>query len=235
MSNPELRRDSTEHDWVKYLQGLLATRLDAESTAGEIQLSAVDGLFGPITEASVEFFQRREHLPETGVVDDATWEALEREPEAQPSGNGHQQRQPLNLHIPIELWLRWQDTTFDRMMQDFQNFNLTTHPDARLRLGGSAPVGPLAGNGSVELLNREIRLWPNWFLNHTHRFTLDWSHREGFELGLENEAEFGYRPVRNVELFLKGELNLSWTPQENNGDVNWSIGPQLRWRFDLGR
>lgn len=238
MSNPELRRDSTEHDWVKYLQGLLANRLASESDSGQIRLSPVDGLFGPITEASVEFFQRREGLPETGVVDDATWEALERDPAAaQPSGNGQQQQhqQPLNLNIPIELWLQWQDTTFDRMMQDFQNFNLTTHPGARLRLGGSTPVGPLAGNGSVELLNREIRLWPNWFLNHTHRFTLDWSHREGFELGLENEAEFGYRPVRNVELFLRGEFNLQYTPQEHSGDFNWSIGPQLRWKFDLGR
>lgn len=227
MGNPELRRDSPEEDWVKYLQGLLADRLATESDGGQIQLSPVDGKFGPLTEGSVEFFQRREGLPETGVVDDATWEALEREPQTPTTV------QPLNLRIPFELWLRWQDTTLDTMVQDFHTFDLGAHSGAQLRLGG-AGVGPLAGNGSVELLNREIRLWPNWFLNHTHKFTLDWSRQQGFELGLENEAEFGYRPLRNVELFLRGEFNLKYHPQEGSGEVDWSIGPQLRWRFDLG-
>ncbi len=231
MSNPELRRDSTEHDWVKYLQGLLESRLADDAAAGQVQLSPVDGYFGPLTEGSVEHFQRREGLPATGVVDDATWDALEREPQQQQQ----QQVQPLNLTIPFELWLRWQDTTLDLMIQDFRSFNLGSHPGAQLRLGGGSPVGPLAGNGSVELLNREIRLWPNWFLNHTHKFTLDWSRSNGFELGLENEAEFGYRPLRNVELFLRGQLNLSWEPQVMNGGVDWYIGPQLRWKFDLAR
>ena len=221
MSNPELRRDSPEHDWVTYLQGMLENRLADE--AGHVQLSPVDGFFGPITEGSVKYFQHREGLPETGVVDAATWEALEREPQQrQPV------RQPLNLTIPFELWLRWQDTTLDLMIQDFRTFNLGNHPGAQLRLGGGAAVGPLAGNGSVELLNREIRLWPNWFLNHTHKFTLDWSRDNGFELGLENEAEFGYRPLRDVELFLRGQLNLSWEPQARSGGVEWFIGPQLR-------
>ncbi|MFC5287571.1 peptidoglycan-binding protein [Actinokineospora guangxiensis] len=229
MSNPELRRDSPEHDWVTYLQGLLEARLTDDAAAGHVRLSPVDGLFGPITEGSVEYFQRREGLPETGVVDTATWDALEREPQQrQPVG-------PLNLTIPFELWLSWQDTTLDLMVQDFRTFTLGSHPGARLRLGGGAPVGPLAGNGSVELLNREIRLWPNWFLNHTHKFTLDWSRDNGFELGLENEAEFGYRPLRNVELFLRGQFGLSWEPQAGSGGVQWYIGPQLRWKFDLAR
>lgn len=229
MGNPELRRGSPEEDWVSYLQGLLADRLSAEAAEGQVRISPVDGKFGPLTEGSVELFQRREGLPETGVVDDATWEALEREPQPQPTV------QPLDLRIPFELWLRWQDTTVDLMVQDFRNFSVGAHPGAQLRLGGGSALGPLAGNGSVELLNREIRLWPNWFLNHTHRFTLDWSRTQGFELGLENEAEFGYRPLRNVELFLRGEFTLKYFPQEHSGDVDWSIGPQLRWRFDLGR
>ncbi|MGX7827000.1 peptidoglycan-binding domain-containing protein [Actinokineospora sp. 24-640] len=217
-----MRRDSTEQQWVEYLQGLLADRL----AGADVRLSPADGRFGPITEASVGFFQTREGLPATGVVDEATWQALENPPQP-PAAT------PLNLAIPFELWLRWQDTTVERMVVEFENFDLGAHPDARLRLGGD--VGPLAGNGGVELLNREIRLWPRWFLNHTHRFTLDWSSDHGFELGLENEAEFGVRPLRDVELFLRGEFTLRYTPQEMRGDVDWSAGAHLRWRFDLAR
>lgn len=228
MSNPELRRDSGEHQWVEYLQGLLADRLSAEAGAGQVRLSPVDGLFGPLTEGSVTYFQRRHGLAETGVVDEATWAALEGAPAEEPAG------QPLRLLVPFELRLRWPDTTVRQMVDDFHRFDLGAHPGAQLRLGGSG-VGPLAGNGSVELLNREIRLWPNWFLNHSHRFTLDWSQRNGFELGLENEAEFGVRPLRNVELFLRGQVNLHYTPSDNSGAVDWYGGAHLRWRFDLVR
>lgn len=233
MSNPELRRDSGEHQWVEYLQGLLADRLAAEAAAGQVRCSPVDGLFGPLTEGSVMFFQRRAGLAETGVVDQATWEALERTPADPPEAtDGH--GQPLVSRIPFELWLRWQDTTLTGMVEDFHSFDLSSHPGAQLRLGGSG-VGPLAGNGSVELLNREIRLWPNWFLNHSHRFTLDWSQQHGFELGLENEAEFGVRPLHNVELFLRGEFNVHYTPREGTGAIDWYGGAHLRWRFDLVR
>lgn len=233
MTNPELRRDSGEHQWVEYLQGMLADRLAAEAAEGQVRLSPVDGLFGPITEGSVMFFQRREGLAETGVVDDATWEALERTPTAAPTSNGNVQ--PLRLQIPFDLWLQWQNTTMEQMVGDFGGFDLRTHPGAQLRLGGGTSVSPMAGNGSVELLNREIRLWPNWFLNHSHRFTLDWSQQHGFDLGLENEAEFGVRPLRNVELFLRGNLNLHYTPQDHSGAIDWYGGAHLRWRFDLGR
>jgi peptidoglycan hydrolase-like protein with peptidoglycan-binding domain len=40
----------------------------------------VDGEFGPQTETSTKEFQKREGLPVTGVVDEATWKAL-------PDGN----------------------------------------------------------------------------------------------------------------------------------------------------
>ncbi len=40
----------------------------------------VDGIFGPLTEASTKDFQQRTGLPVTGVVDEATWNAL-------PDGN----------------------------------------------------------------------------------------------------------------------------------------------------
>ena len=38
--------------------------------------TAVDGDFGPATEAAVRDFQRRRGLPETGAVDEGTWAAL---------------------------------------------------------------------------------------------------------------------------------------------------------------
>ncbi|MGW5052377.1 peptidoglycan-binding domain-containing protein [Actinokineospora sp. NPDC004072] len=231
MGNPELRQGSDQEDWVKYLQGLLANRLAAAAAAGEVRLSLVDGRFGPVTEASVEFFQTRAGLIATGVVDDATWEALEREPEPdqQPAA-----QQPIDLHFPVQLWLRWPETTFERVVDDFRDFDLTTHPNAQLQIGGSG-VGPLAGNGAVELLNREIRLWPNWFLRHTHQFTLDWSHEHGFELGLENEGEIGYRPVRNLEMLIQGQVGMRYFPQEKRGELDWGVGVQLRMHFDLPR
>jgi peptidoglycan hydrolase-like protein with peptidoglycan-binding domain len=40
----------------------------------------VDGIFGPLTEASTKKFQQAEGLPPTGIVDEATWQAL-------PDGN----------------------------------------------------------------------------------------------------------------------------------------------------
>jgi peptidoglycan hydrolase-like protein with peptidoglycan-binding domain len=73
MAHPELRRDSTETDEVRRLQQLLETALQGQG----IQLSRVDGIFGPITEASVIYLQGQSGLPQTGVVDDATWAVLE--------------------------------------------------------------------------------------------------------------------------------------------------------------
>ncbi|MGH3859711.1 peptidoglycan-binding domain-containing protein [Actinokineospora sp.] len=226
MGNPELARDSGETAWVEYLQQLLASKLEAEASAGTVRLSPVDGLFGPLTEGSVRFFQQREGLPETGIVDDATWEALEGTTAA-PTAAGT----PIDLRIPVQLELHWDDTTIERMLQDFDTFDLATHPGARLTLGSGA--GPLAGNGSVQLFNREIPLWRNWFLTETTRLTLDWSRDHGFELGLDNEAEFGVRPLRNVDIFIQGDLDLKWQPQEARGSVDWGGSLNLRWRFDL--
>lgn len=224
MGNPELARDSGETAWVEYLQQLLASKLESEAAAGQIQLSPVDGDFGPLTEGSVRLFQQREGLPETGIVDDATWGALEGTAAA-PAGT------PIDLRVPIWLELHWDDTTVERMLQDFDTFDLATHPGARLTLGSGA--GPLAGNGSVQLFNREIRLWRNWFLTETTRLTLDWSRDHGFELGLDNEAEFGVRPLRNVDIFIHGDLDLRWQPQEAQGSVDWGGSLNLRWRFDM--
>lgn len=233
MANPTLRRDSPETDWVEYLQGLLASQLATEASADQVRLSAIDGLFGPITEGSVRFFQQREGLPETGEVDDATWQALEGGGGGSGSGTpgGGTTASPIDLRVPMTLHLHWDDTTLERMLQDFDNFDLARQPNARLTLDGGAP--PLAGNGSVQLFNREIPLWRNWFLTETTKFTLDWSREHGFELGLDNEAEFGVRPLRNVDLFIRGDLDMKWRPEDATGSIDWGGSLNFRWRFDI--
>jgi hypothetical protein len=240
MPNPTLQRDSTDQDWVQYLQNLLTSALASEASAGEVQLSAVDGFFGPITEESVRFFQRREGLTDDGVVGDATWEALEGASGGGSSGGGSSggatpgtttPGSPIDLRIPFRLQLNWPDTTLERVLQDFDQFDLATSPNARLTLDGGA--NRLAANGAVQLFNREIPLWRNWFLTETTKFTLDWSRDHGFELGLDNEAEFGVRPLRNLDLFIQGDLDVKWRPEEGSGSVEYGGSLNLRWHFDL--
>lgn len=230
MANPTLERDSNETEWVTYLQQLLEQCLAAEASAGQVELSRVDGLFGPITEASVEFFQRREGLPADGIVGEATWNALEN-PSAPAGGGGATGGTPIDLRVPFDLRLHWDSTTMQDMLADLDSFDLASSPNARLTLQG--PVGPLAGNGTVQLFNREVRLWRNWYLQETTRLTLDWSRDKGFELGLDNEAEFGVRPVRNLDLFIRGDLDLKWAPQDGSGSATFGGSLNLRWRFDM--
>lgn len=230
MANPTLARDSDEADWVTYLQQLLEQCLASEASAGQVQLSAVDGMFGPITEASVIFFQQREGLPADGIVGDATWEALEN-PSASGGGGGSGSGTPLNLRVPFDLQLHWDSTTMNDILADLDSFDLATSPNARLTLQG--PVGPVAGNGTVQLFNRELRLWRPWYLQVTTELTLNWTRDKGFDLGLDSEAEFGVRPVRQVDIFVNGEVNVNWLPQEGTGSIEWGVFGGVRWRFDM--
>ncbi len=229
MGNPELRRGSHDDAWVRYLQGLLGTRLATEAAAG-LTLSAVDGDFGPLTEESVKVFQRSRGLADDGVVGDATWDALENStaPAAPPAATGG----PLALTVPFEFRLHWPETTLDRMLQDFDSFDLATHPGARLTLGGGQATR-LAGNGGVQLFNREVPLWRNWFLTEATRVTLDWSRAGGVDLGLDNEAELRWRPLRGVELFLHGDLDLNWQPEVGEGAVKWGVIGGFRLTIDV--
>jgi peptidoglycan hydrolase-like protein with peptidoglycan-binding domain len=53
---------------------------------------AIDSVYGPMTERAVLEFQSARDLPETGVVDEATWEALREIPERTRAGDLDEQR-----------------------------------------------------------------------------------------------------------------------------------------------
>lgn len=65
----ELRRGDLG-ERVRQVQAQLLAKGHALGGAG------ADAIFGPATEAAVRAFQRASGLPETGVVDDATWAKL---------------------------------------------------------------------------------------------------------------------------------------------------------------
>ncbi len=64
---PELKKGS-QGEMVKEAQRILKSTSD--------YIGYVDGDFGCIMEAALKSFQRRSKLPVTGIIDNATWEAL---------------------------------------------------------------------------------------------------------------------------------------------------------------
>lgn len=227
MSNPELRRDSRDADLVRHLQELLETALQG---AG-IQLSRVDGLFGPITEASVIYLQSQNGLPETGVVDDATWAVLEggpssSSPTSTPSTPTTLRMRPLDLTAPWQLRIDWPETTLVQLSLDLGNFTVHSTPNTQFRF--LTPVGKLFGAGGIEVLHREVQSWPNWFVDWSTKATIDWSKTAGLELGDVNHATFGLRPLRGVTLTAEGNLDLKWRPMEGTGSITPSGGVYLK-------
>ena len=185
MANPELRRDSTETDWVRHLQELLQT---APGNSGT-QLSAVDGLFGPITEASVIYFQQQNGLPADGIVGDATWAALEGATSSSstpgtttptPGAPTTLRMRPLDLSVPWSLRIHWPDTTLNQLTLDLGNFSVHTTPNTQFRF--LTPVGKLFGTGGIEVLHREVQSWPNWFGDWSTKATIDWSKTAGVHI-----------------------------------------------------
>lgn len=73
---PTLRRGSPHHDWVSYLQGLLASK--------GYQPGPVDGLFGPRTHDAVVQYQSDHSLMVDGIVGDQTWASLHDEAQVPP-------------------------------------------------------------------------------------------------------------------------------------------------------
>jgi hypothetical protein len=57
-------------------KGVYVLVLQDALTASGFTLAGLDGNFGPLTRASVATFQRTQGLPQTGIADCATWQAL---------------------------------------------------------------------------------------------------------------------------------------------------------------
>ncbi len=225
MANPELRRDSTDSDAVRRLQELLEVALRDSG----VQLSRVDGLFGPLTEASVIYLQGQNGLPETGVVDDATWAVLERGSSSSSNTPGAPttlRMRPLDLTVPWLLRIEWQETTLQQLSLDLGNFTVHSTPNTQLKFLN--PVGKLFGAGGIEVLHREVQSWPNWFVDWSTKATIDWSKTAGLQIGDENHVTFGLRPLRGVSLTAEGNLNLKWEPMQGTGSITPSGGVYLK-------
>jgi Putative peptidoglycan binding domain len=238
MANPELRRDATETDWVEYLQGLLVARLQADSDAGSVRLSPIDGLFGPITEGSVKYFQKQNGLSETGVVDDATWQALEGAGQGAQGGAGGQggagqtgAKNPVDLRVPFVLEMTWDQITLEDLNKGWAQFDLSKVP--KLSLKYQSPIGKLIGNGGVQLLNKEFTFWDSWFLNWSTKIVFDYAKDKGIRLGTDNHVDLGIRPMKNLTLKLEGDMNFKWAPADAKGDMYLYGGLKLEWKFDL--
>lgn len=253
--NPELRRDADHPDeWVSYAQGLLADVLADDAADGQVQLSAIDDKFGPITEGSVRYFQEREGLAVTGVIDAATWEALgaeivddvqsddatsgtsESQQEAESDAEGGEEAEgaagsgePLNLRVPFELLIRWEELELARMLEEFERLELSTHPNAQLTF--PQPVGRLFGNGGLRWLEFEFRTQPTIFVEATTRAIVGWSSSQGLELGADNDLDAGLR-FQGFDLFLRGEFDARLHPMVPSGSISGSGTINIRLNID---
>lgn len=228
MAHPELRRDSSDTAEVRYLQERLQDVLRNEG----IRLSAVDGIFGPITEDSVKHLQRRNGLSDTGVVDDATWALLDPGSSSSSSSSSSPgapttlRMRPLNETVQYQLQIQWDMTTLQQMNLDLSHFSVHSTPNTQLQFLN--PVGKLFGAGGIEVLHREVQSWPNWFVDWSMKATVDFSKSAGIQLHLNNEAEIGIKPLRGVSLTAQGNLNLTWQPQSGTGSIQPSGGIYLK-------
>jgi len=226
MARPDLKRGD-EGDDVRHLQERLVAHLQNEG----IQLSAVDGDFGPITEASVQHFQRMHGLADDGIVGDQTWQLLEQDPAAAttPSTPGAPttlRMRPIDTTVPYRLQLHWDDTTLDEINLQLSTFDLRSHPGAQLSF--LQPVGKLFGNGGVEALNLELRTWPNWFATWSVQAVIDWDQQHGPVIGANTQLQLGIRPLRGVDLTATGDLQLRFTPSAGTGTAQPSGSIMLK-------
>ena len=238
MANPDLQRDSPETDWVEYLQGCLEQALRADADSGSVQLSKVDGLFGPITEESVRYFQRKSGLPEDGVVGEATWQALEAAAAGSPGsssssgggGAGSTVGPNIDVTIPFKLQTTWPTGTLEQINNGWSSFDLKIQPNTKLTFNKS--VGRLFGNGGLQLLNLELQGWDGWFLDWSTKGVLEWSKTAGVQLGTDNHVELGYRPGRGITLSVEGNLKGLWSPSTGTGSISGYGGLTIKLNLD---
>lgn len=92
-----------------------------------VSSAAIDGIFGPATEAAVRSFQREYGLPETGVVNTATWERLfstyQTMRQSLPEGYFSSSTEPYQGY-PLSLGSRGDDV---RRIQEYLNYISDTY------------------------------------------------------------------------------------------------------------
>lgn len=144
----------------------------------------------------------------------------------QPSGASGE---PIDLRIPFELQLQWDETDLERMLSDFESIELANQPNAQLTF--PEPVGRLFGNGGMQWLEWELRSNPTVYVEAATQAIIGWSGSQGIELGTDNDLEAGLR-FRGVDLFVSGELDARVYPMEGTGEI--SGGAQMGIRLRLG-
>lgn len=73
---PEELREGMQGSYIQLLQYLLSVVGAYYDELPRIPVEQIDGIFGPVTREAVTAYQKMLGLPETGVVDRATWDAL---------------------------------------------------------------------------------------------------------------------------------------------------------------
>jgi len=240
MANPELRQHrDLDPAWVEYAQGRLIEHLRAQADAGDIELSAIDGDFGDKTDASVRFLQQQRGLDVDGIIGPDTWEVLEADPpeapaaedaeDAEDADGAEDAAEPIDLRIPFELQMNWDELRVEDMLREFTDLKLDEHPG--LKLSFLDEVGPLFANGGKTWLELEFNNHPQVYVDLSTRAIINWAGDNGVELGADNELEAGLR-FRALDIFVTGELDVRFQPMVPSGSI--SGGGMLNLRLRLG-
>ena len=235
MANPQLRQHrDLDTAWVEYAQGRLAEHLTTNAAAGEVELSAIDGDFGDKTDASVRFFQKLRGLDVDGIIGPNTWEALEAEPPAAPSADDDDDAaEPIDLRVPFELQMKWDDIDLDEMLREFTDLKIDQTPG--LKLTFLDEVGPLFANGGKTWLELEFNNNPQLYIDLSTQAIIRWAGDNGVEIGADNQIEAGLR-FRAVDIFVSGDLDVRLQPMVRTGSIQGAGMLNLRLRLgEIGR
>jgi peptidoglycan hydrolase-like protein with peptidoglycan-binding domain len=142
-NEPELRRGS-DGEWVSYLQGLLQ---DAGHSPG-----AIDGDFGPRTEAAVRAYQEANGLGADGIVGPPTWASLTAGASSEAdagagagAGGGGDQA---SADVPQELVSIGFPASFAEWTDEHKNAYFGGEPQEQIQTDGLEEVEVLAMQGS---------------------------------------------------------------------------------------
>jgi hypothetical protein len=223
---PDLRRGDTG-DWVRHLQGQLGT----------LYSGAVDGIFGPLTDAAVRQYQTDHGLTVDGWVGPLTWGALNSNPVggSAPAGTtpgAGTPVGPINLQVPFTLQLQYFNMNFSQLNAQLSSFQLpTSPPTARLTFPSS--VSKLIGNGGIQLINTSIPLLGPSIAHLTATATGHWAASQGLVLDAKFNGDINLFDFRGITMSVTGGVNFHWAPGPAQGSVDWNGGLQLKVDLDI--